>query len=88
VEDLQPGDRLYFDMKRSGRINHWRHLHRNGYFITPPRTSTRWGWTRSPKRTTGTASIRPPGTSKGERNPKTGPGESPGPVTFVGGAPV
>jgi cell wall-associated NlpC family hydrolase len=33
VEDLQPGDRLYFDMKRSGRINHCGIYIGNGYFI-------------------------------------------------------
>jgi cell wall-associated NlpC family hydrolase len=31
--DLKPGDRLYFDMKRSGRVNHCGIYIGNGYFI-------------------------------------------------------
>ena len=33
TDDLQPGDRLYFDMKRSGRISHTGIYLGNGYFI-------------------------------------------------------
>ena len=33
VDELQPGDRLYFDMKKAGRINHCGIYIGNGYFI-------------------------------------------------------